>query len=311
MDSYYHPLPQDAPPRDGINDDALLLGSVTVPGQPEHVRAARSFAVLALGEDHADADTVVLLISEMVTNSIQHSGSHHHGGTITIALFAMPGGIRAEVTDEGGPTIPTLRSGPHGSAEMAESWRGLRLVDTLSTRWGHYRDEASAVTWFELATPPSNMPRTIKDMGTTTAGPDLSPSGCPSSLVGSQPAPALPIADSGRTIPPRTTVLDGARLRRLRRLRGLSQERLASHAGISLTTVTRLESQSCAPCRCRTLGRLAAALGEHPAAILPDAGPGTGTGTLKHRFPTVRMTTGILTAGPSRPAAVSARTRRF
>jgi anti-sigma regulatory factor (Ser/Thr protein kinase)/DNA-binding XRE family transcriptional regulator len=266
MHSYSHPLLRDAP---SLRLE-VLMASVTVPGRSEHVRAARSFTALALGEDRADADTVVLLINEMVTNSIQHSGSHRDGGTITIALFAMPGGIRAEVTDEGGPTIPTLRPGPRESAEPAESGRGLRLVDTLATRWGHCRDEAGAVTWFELATPSNNMPRTIKGMGTTTTRPDLSPSGYLSSLAASQPAPALPTADNGRALPPRTTVLDGARLRRLRRLRGLSQERLASHAGISLTTVTRLESQSCAPCRCRTLGRLAAALGEHPAAILPD-----------------------------------------
>ena len=58
-----------------------------------------------------------------------------------------------------------------------------------------------------------------------------------------------------------TTVLDGHQLRRLRQQRGLSQERLASQAGISLTAVTRLERKPCAPCRCRTLGRLAAALG--------------------------------------------------
>jgi DNA-binding XRE family transcriptional regulator len=143
-------------------------------------------------------------------------------------------------------------------------------VDALSTRWGHYRDEAGTVTWFELATSSSSMSRTIMGTGTKAAGSDLSSSSYLSSLVASQPAPALPAADNGRAVPPRTTVLDGARLRRLRHLRGMSQERLASHAGISLTTVARLESQSCAPCRCRTLGRLAAALGEHPAAIVPD-----------------------------------------
>ena len=64
-----------------------------------------------------------------------------------------------------------------------------------------------------------------------------------------------------------TTALDGPRLRQLRRQHGLSQERLASQAGLSLTTVTRLESQMRAACRGRTLARLAAALGEDPAAF--------------------------------------------
>ncbi|MCW2907846.1 MAG: Helix-turn-helix domain [Actinomycetia bacterium] len=64
-----------------------------------------------------------------------------------------------------------------------------------------------------------------------------------------------------------TAVLDGRRLRQLRRQHGLSQEQLATHAGISLTTICRLERQPAAPCRSRTLGRLATALDEEPARL--------------------------------------------
>jgi transcriptional regulator with XRE-family HTH domain len=64
-----------------------------------------------------------------------------------------------------------------------------------------------------------------------------------------------------------TIVLDGTRLRKLRRERGLSQEQLAERAGISLRTVARLERQSRAPCRGRTLARLAIALDEQPASM--------------------------------------------
>jgi transcriptional regulator with XRE-family HTH domain len=70
-----------------------------------------------------------------------------------------------------------------------------------------------------------------------------------------------------------TTILDGGRLRQLRRQRGLSQEQLAGQAGISLTTMRRLERRPAAPCRCRTLGRLAAALGEEPARLTPARQP--------------------------------------
>jgi DNA-binding XRE family transcriptional regulator len=38
-----------------------------------------------------------------------------------------------------------------------------------------------------------------------------------------------------------TTILDGGRLQELRRERGLSQEQLATVAGISLTTMRRLD----------------------------------------------------------------------
>ena len=61
------------------------------------------------------------------------------------------------------------------------------------------------------------------------------------------------------------TAIDGQRLRRLRRQHGLSQEALADRAGISLTTLARLERQRRSPCRTWTLGALAAALDERPA----------------------------------------------
>lgn len=79
--------------------------------------------------------------------------------------------------------------------------------------------------------------------------------------------PAPP--DSGSTRPAGrwTTVLDGQRLRHLRRQHGLSQEELAERAGLSLTTVARLEREHRSPCRTRTLARLAAALGEPFASL--------------------------------------------
>jgi DNA-binding XRE family transcriptional regulator len=61
------------------------------------------------------------------------------------------------------------------------------------------------------------------------------------------------------------TDLDGQRLRDLRRQHGLSQGALADQAGISLTTVARLERQHRSPCRRWTLAALAAALGEQTA----------------------------------------------
>jgi transcriptional regulator with XRE-family HTH domain len=84
------------------------------------------------------------------------------------------------------------------------------------------------------------------------------------------------VTDPATPAPPRqpwTTTLDGRQLRRLRRQHGLSQEQLAAHAGISLTTIRRLEHQPAAPCRSRTLGHLAAALDEDPARLTPATEP--------------------------------------
>ncbi len=69
------------------------------------------------------------------------------------------------------------------------------------------------------------------------------------------------------------TVIDGHRLRQLRRQHGLSQEQLAWQAGMSRTTIARLERQPSAPCRCRTLARLATVLGELPAAMAARPSP--------------------------------------
>jgi transcriptional regulator with XRE-family HTH domain len=76
-----------------------------------------------------------------------------------------------------------------------------------------------------------------------------------------------------RPCQPWTTTLDGPQLRQLRRQHGLSQEQLADQAGISLTTIRRLEHHPAAPCRTRTLGRLARALDEDPADLTPATGP--------------------------------------
>jgi transcriptional regulator with XRE-family HTH domain len=88
-------------------------------------------------------------------------------------------------------------------------------------------------------------------------------------MTGRQPAAGpRPSAASARSSQPQMFILDGHRLRQLRRQRGLSQEGLADQAGVSLTTVARLERQRCASCRGWTVGRLARALGEHPATTL-------------------------------------------
>jgi DNA-binding XRE family transcriptional regulator len=65
-------------------------------------------------------------------------------------------------------------------------------------------------------------------------------------------------------------VADGHRLRQLRREQRLSQEALASRAGISVGTIGQLERKVRPSCRGRTLARLAAALGAQPTALMPS-----------------------------------------
>jgi DNA-binding XRE family transcriptional regulator len=68
-------------------------------------------------------------------------------------------------------------------------------------------------------------------------------------------------------------VVDGLRVRQLRRQHGLSAAELAGKAGIGLSTVTRIESQLRRSCRTRTLARLAAALDRAPAVLTSSQPP--------------------------------------
>jgi anti-sigma regulatory factor (Ser/Thr protein kinase) len=123
--------------------------SVTIPAVPEQVRAVRDFVARVLGESHAQVDVVLLLASELVTNSVRHSGSAVPGGVVTVTVAAGDEVVRIEVTDCCGDGVPVLPSAVPADGE-AEGSRGLWLVDALSARWGHQRADGLATTWFEL-----------------------------------------------------------------------------------------------------------------------------------------------------------------
>ena len=91
-----------------------------------------------------------MLTSELVTNSVRHSNSRMAGGTVTVTLRAAADRILVEVVDDGGATVPTLRRGD----DLAETGRGLRLIDTYSLAWDYHRSTTHTVTWFECLPEP-------------------------------------------------------------------------------------------------------------------------------------------------------------
>jgi anti-sigma regulatory factor (Ser/Thr protein kinase) len=88
-------------------------------------------------------DDVRLLLSELVTNAVRHSGS----SKIELSVAVTAGAVRAEVTDQGRGFAPSPRSAPW---TQAGGW-GLHLVDNLATRWGVDRG-ARVRVWFEIDT---------------------------------------------------------------------------------------------------------------------------------------------------------------
>ena len=209
----------------------LIIWSRDFPALPEQAREARRFLASILDRQPV-ADDAVLCLSELVANVCLHSNSRHPGGQFTVRIQVHGPCLRVEVTDQGGPwTAPS-------NDEYEQNGRGLRIVGQLARSWGRTGSASTGwTTWFEINSLP--VPRTGR--------------------------PASP--GSQRWI----TVLDGRQLRRLRRQLGLSQEQLSAKAGISQFTVARLELHPRISCRSRTLARLAVALGEPPATLMPNS----------------------------------------
>jgi anti-sigma regulatory factor (Ser/Thr protein kinase) len=130
----------------------VVLGSVTVPGEPEQVSRARGFVAGVLEEaglPGVDLDAATLLTSELVTNAIVHTDSGKPGGTVTVIVTGLPGGALIEVADNGSATTPVVKGDT-----FAGRGKGLCLVQHMATQWGYLRDQASMTVWFHLAGDP-------------------------------------------------------------------------------------------------------------------------------------------------------------
>jgi anti-sigma regulatory factor (Ser/Thr protein kinase) len=128
---------------------ASVLGSLTIPGRPEHVCEARTFVAKALGELGSTTDTAVLLTSELVTNAVKHSNSRAAGGTVTLVVLEQAGGVRVEVTDDGSDISSPIVKGDL----FASDGHGLFLVESMADQWGYLRDEAGTTVWFRIGNP--------------------------------------------------------------------------------------------------------------------------------------------------------------
>jgi anti-sigma regulatory factor (Ser/Thr protein kinase) len=112
---------------------------------------APAIARRAVEELAADVDPGVLrdaqlLVSEVVTNSIKHSGSDE---PIQLRIWERSTGLKIEVADGGFGFEP---ASPMTSSDC-EGGRGLLILETLADRWGTSRD-ARARVWFELSPRP-------------------------------------------------------------------------------------------------------------------------------------------------------------
>lgn len=117
------------------------MRELRLPPTTDSVPRARRFARDELRGSGADVDTVVLLVSEVVTNAVLHARSD--------LLLVVGGGretARVEVHDSSSVPVRMHRFAPESA-----TGRGLRLLDVLALRWGTDRlEDGGKVVWFEV-----------------------------------------------------------------------------------------------------------------------------------------------------------------
>ncbi len=109
-------------------------------------------------------ETLRLLVSEAVTNSVRH-GTDEDEGAIELSIDASRRRIRVDVSDGGAGFEFKPRA---EDADQASGW-GLHLVQVLSDRWGTERDEGMRV-WFELVDSGAFAPAARELNGRAAAG---------------------------------------------------------------------------------------------------------------------------------------------
>ena len=145
------PLPVSVLADDGAGRALDPLGDpsvaeVRLASRPESAATARRMAlsVIRLWGLPQYADTVELLVSELVGNAVRHTGARTFG----LRMPRRRGWVRVEVRDPS-RALPCLL--PVRGLDI--SGRGLFLVDRLSDRWGVDLQPRGKTTWFELRVP--------------------------------------------------------------------------------------------------------------------------------------------------------------
>ena len=92
-------------------------------------------------------EIVLVVVSELVTNSVRHAASSVDAG-LRLSAEVRAGAVRVEVHDGG--TAGTVALRPSETTGDHIGGYGLQLVDSLSTAWGVERDEHGTVVWAQL-----------------------------------------------------------------------------------------------------------------------------------------------------------------
>jgi anti-sigma regulatory factor (Ser/Thr protein kinase) len=121
-------------------DDGI---SLRLRGGPDaSARARQGLSKLRADIDPPLMETLRLLVTELVSNSVRHAGSE----TVVLRVLVGRTAVLTEVTDEG-PGFDPAGTGAPGTEE--NGW-GLFLVERLAHRWGVKQEQDATKVWFEL-----------------------------------------------------------------------------------------------------------------------------------------------------------------
>jgi anti-sigma regulatory factor (Ser/Thr protein kinase) len=122
---------------------------ITVAAVPSAAgQARRAVADCGLVESEQEP-TLMLLVSELVSNSVRHAGLDR-SEEIHLRARALDDGAYVEVCDHGrAARDPRIRRTSVDALEVGGL--GLQLVDAMADRWGVERDGGQTCVWFELA----------------------------------------------------------------------------------------------------------------------------------------------------------------
>jgi anti-sigma regulatory factor (Ser/Thr protein kinase) len=96
----------------------------------------------------ARRETLLLLVSELVTNAVLHSQGPVDA-PIHVSASVEDERIRVEVTDAGERFTRVPREPPRPGARATIGGYGLYVVDQAASRWGVDR-ECGTCVWFEI-----------------------------------------------------------------------------------------------------------------------------------------------------------------
>ncbi len=136
----------------GVSDSAGTLASTpgfaewSFPAEAGAVRTARTLVRDTLRDWGLEAvtDVTVLLVSELVTNSLRYAS-----GPIGVRMYSRAGPVLLVEVSDPLPDPPQERAAHPDD----EGGRGLQLVACASRRWGTRRGNTGKTVWFELGLP--------------------------------------------------------------------------------------------------------------------------------------------------------------